>query len=72
MADTPTGYKCPKCGQGDEFYASSVVLVGRTRITEDGWDYWNFQNDVEPCDHAFLECPECGFSSNHWAFGGSR
>ena len=58
MSDT--GYRCPRCGNEEEFFADLVVLSGRTRITADGCDYFDYPNDVELADGAAIECGKCG------------
>jgi len=55
-----TGYRCPKCGQTEAFDASVVILMGCTHITADGWNYYDFPNDVMLDDGAVLTCCECG------------
>lgn len=54
-----TGFRCPKCGQTEEFDAFAVVLNGRTHITADGWNYYDFANDVELHSSSLMECCKC-------------
>lgn len=63
-----TGFRCPKCGNKDNFTASAVVVIGETRISTDGWDYWSNGGHVELYERAFLHCEECGFSAHHEEF----
>lgn len=56
-----TWFKCPKCGQTESFDASEVVLIGTTHITGDGWNYFDFPNDVMLADGAVITCCECGY-----------
>ena len=54
-----TGFKCPKCGNTESFDASCVVLMGTTHITKDGWDYFDYANDVEIHPSSLMECCKC-------------
>jgi len=56
-----TGYICPKCGNTESFDASCVILMGTTHITPDGWNYFDYPNDVMLDDGAVLTCCECGY-----------
>jgi len=56
-----TGFTCPKCGNTESFDASCVVLIGTTHITKDGWNYFDFPNDVMLDSGAALTCCECGY-----------
>lgn len=55
-----TGFRCPKCGNADSFDASCVVVMGTIHIAPDGWNYWDYSNDVTLDDGAVIECCECG------------
>lgn len=59
MSDT--GFKCPKCGNTESFDASCVILMGTTHITADGWNYFDYPNDVMLDSGASLTCCECGY-----------
>ena len=57
--ESETGFRCPKCGQTEEFDAFTVVLSGRTHITADGWDYTTYPADVELHPSSRMECCKC-------------
>ena len=54
------GYRCPECGQGEEFLAYGVVLSGPVVVTEDGWDWTSGGQDSELSDGAVMKCVMCG------------
>lgn len=62
-----TGFKCPKCGQTEEFDAFCVVLTGTTHITKWGWDFWDYANDVELHPSSMMRCCKC-HHEQHQAF----
>lgn len=64
-----TGFKCPDCGNEDEFIAYELEIAGPISVTEDGY---------EPCygkglhydipDGALMVCRECGKKHKASAF----
>ena len=57
-----TGYRCPECGQTEDFRADGVwVLFMGVEITRDGWD-WMRGKAVESDMHgeARMTCRACG------------
>ena len=60
-----TGYRCPKCGQEDEFFADVVEAVfWGCRIDEWGWDYSGSDGDVNFADTTTLRCEKCGYEGS--------
>ena len=59
-----TGYKCPKCGQEDEFFADVVVaMFYGCRISADGWDYFGYDGEVNTVDGTTFTCEKCGYEA---------
>ena len=57
-----TGYKCPECGQAEEFFADVVEAhFWGCHITKDGWDYFGSDGEVDLCDGTAFRCEHCGY-----------
>ena len=67
-----SGYRCPKCGQDEVFYADMVWGVGRRmwEVTEDGIaERHNGGGNTWGVDESSLmTCARCGHEAGVWHF----
>ena len=59
------GWKCPKCGQEDEFRVTAVTTV---RLIDNGID--DEEGGFEYNEDSPARCPECGVTSTVGYFTG--
>ena len=64
-----TMFKCPQCGNDENFWTDSVILYNtRVYIDADGWDYTSENADIDLAENATLTCSACGYSDNESCF----
>ena len=60
-----TGYICPKCGNTEHFQADYIEAVfWGCDITEDGWDYFDSEGELNFADDTMLKCCKCGYEAS--------